>query len=289
MTDSNEEESGLRPAPAPAAFEAWVPGALPAAQMAFVAAIQQKGVAAFAEELSARLDKQIGAQLGSPQPQLRSDFERSVEEGGCLIAMDADPVRARALVAFSPGLVAYLLRSLLGAPAAPGDEVRAVTEIELHILGEIFESLARELSNAWNAAGIRFRFQAAGGRETGLEESALVVFECRLELGEMREAFRIAIPAFLARIAALQSAPLPAEESPARDKILTALLRGSVSVEAALPGSRLRMEDLLAMEPGHVLTLAQPAGSPIDCLIGGKPLFRGEFLTHAGRQALLLL
>ena len=60
-------------------------------------------------------------------------------------------------------------------------------------------------------------------------------------------------------------------------------------MEAVLSGSTLRMDDLLAMEPGNVLMLAQPASAPIDCLIGGKAKFRGECIDHANRQALLLM
>ena len=106
-----------------------------------------------------------------------------------------------------------------------------------------------------------------------------------------RETFRIAVPAFLARLAALQSASATAEEAPApvREMILGALRRANVSVEAVLSGSTLRMGDLLAMEPGHVLMLAQPAGSPLECRINGKPKFRGEWIRHGNRQALELL
>jgi len=77
--------------------------------------------------------------------------------------------------------------------------------------------------------------------------------------------------------------------APARETILRALRRASVSVEAVLSGSTLRMGDLLAMEPGHVLMLAQPAGSPLECRINGKPKFRGEWINRGNRQTLELL
>ena len=56
-------------------------------------------------------------------------------------------------------------------------------------------------------------------------------------------------------------------------------------MEAVLAGSSLRMSDLAAMEPGHVLMLAQAAGSPLMCLVNGKPKYRGEWITHGDRQA----
>jgi flagellar motor switch protein FliM len=259
--------------------------------MAFVHAIQEKFLSAFASGLAARLETTVTTQLAAAQPLSRSAFLQSVEEGGCLLTLDAEPVRGQVLIALSKGLAEYLLRVLLCAPPNSNDGSRAVTEIELYILREIFESLARELTAAWKAAGIAFRWTPTGARETASGQDTMLVFECHMDLNDVRETFRIAVPAFLARMAALQSASAAAEEAPApvREVILDALRRANVSVEAVLSSSTLRMGDLLAMEPGHVLMLAQPAGSPVECRIGGKPKFHGEWVRNGNRQALVLL
>ena len=95
----------------------------------------------------------------------RGAFVQSVEEGGCLIALDAEPVRGQALVAFSPGLMARLLQNLLGAPPNSETAARPVTEIEMHILGEIFESFGAKMNAAWKPTGIAFRRNSAGPSE----------------------------------------------------------------------------------------------------------------------------
>jgi flagellar motor switch protein FliM len=259
--------------------------------MAFVRAIQEQFLSAFASALAARLETPVTAQLGVAQPLSRSAFLQSAEDRGCLLTLDAEPVRGQVPIAFSAGLADYLLRVLLCAPPIPNDGSRAVTEIELYILREVFESLAHELTAAWKVAGIAFRWTPAGARETAAGQDTMLVFECHMVLDDVHETFRIAVPAFLARMAAPQSASAAAEEAPApaREAILDALRRGNVSVEAVLSSSTLRMGDLLAMEPGHVLMLAQTAGSPVECRVGGKPKFRGEWVRHGNRQALLLL
>ena len=146
------------------------------------------------------------------------------------------------------------------------------------------------MTAAWKPAGIAFRWTSTGAPEA-VEHGAMLVFDCRLDVDDAPRTFRIAAPAFLARLAAPQSAPAMAEDAPApaRETILRALRRASVSVEAVLAGSTLRMGDLLAMEPGHILALDQPAGSPLECRINGKPKFRGEWISRGNRQTLELL
>jgi flagellar motor switch protein FliM len=284
-----DSQDNAQPQQPQSGYEACEPGALPSAQMACVRAIQQKFLGAFAANLGDRLETQVSGKLVGEQALSRSAFLQSVTDGGCLLTLSAEPVRGQALIALSPGLVAYLLRILLGAPPSAAIEYRTVTEIELYILQEIFDALASELTNAWKAAGIAFRRTAPGSREAAWQ-GVLLVFECRLDFADAQETFRFAAPAFLARLAALQLISVPAEESPApvREMILSALRGAKVGVEAVLPGSTLRMSDLLAMEPGHVLMLTQPVGSAVELRVGGKPKFRGEWIAQGNRHALIL-
>jgi len=290
-TDYPENAGGPPPVPPNSEYEACAPGSFPPGQMALVRAIQEKFLSAFAEDLSDRLETQVNAQLDAAKPLSRSAFLRAVESGGCLITLNAEPVHSQALIAFSPGLVAFLLGLLLGAPPSSGNDQRPVTEIELYILREIFELLAHQLTNAWKPAGIAFGLTPAGDTEANAWRGTMLVFECRLSFGDVQETFHVAAPAFLARLAASQLDTTVVEESPAhvRQMIFNALRGGKVTVESVLPGSTLRMGDLLTMEPGHILMLAQPAGSPAECRISGKPKYRGEWISHGARQALLLL
>jgi flagellar motor switch protein FliM len=289
--DSRDNAPGPQPVQPPSEYEACDPGALPSGQLAYVRTIQEKFLGAFAANLADRLETQVSGELTAVHSLSRSAFLQSVEDGGCLVMLSAEPVRGQALIALSPGLVAYLLRILLGAPPSSGSEYRTVTEIELYILQEIFESFAIELTNAWKSTGIAFRRASTGARETAVWQGTMLVFECRLDFDDAQETFCVAAPAFLGRLAAVQLTTVVAEESPApvREMILRALRGAKVNVEAVLTGSTLRMGDLLAMEPGHILMLTQSVGSPVDCRISGKPKFRGEWIDHGNCRALLLV
>ena len=205
--DSKETQLGPRPVPPAAEYEACAPGALPSGQMAFVRAIQEKFLALSRAQLAGRLETPVAAQIAAVQTLSRAAFLQSGEDGGCLLTLDAEPVRGQALVAFSAGLAAYLLRVLLGAPPSRPEGPRAVTEIELHILREIFELLARELTAAWEASRHRLSLDVHRPREA--TPSARTPCWCSNAAWiwtTSQESFRIAVPAFLARVAALQSA-----------------------------------------------------------------------------------
>jgi len=290
MDSHRDSPNNSQAVPLPSEYAACDPDALPSAETAVVRAIQEKFVGAFAAALADRLETPISGKLVGSQPLSRSAFLQSLEDGGCLVTLSAEPVRGQALIALSPGLVACLLRILLGAPPSSGEEHRTVTEIEIYLLQEIFELLASELTNAWRATGIAFRRASPPARETAAWPGTMLVFECSLDFGDAQKTFRVAAPAFLARLAALQAASVAPEESPApvREMILSALRGAKVTVEAVLNGSTLRMSDLLSMEPGNVLTLTQPVGAPVEFRISGKRKFRGEWVAHGGRHALVI-
>jgi len=259
--------------------------------MAFVNAIQKNFLRTFAEGLAVRLETPVTADLAGVRPLPRNAFLASHEEGGCLIELDAAPVPGQSLLMLYPSLVSYLLRVLLGAPPSSTIGPRAVTDIERYILREIFELAERELTAAWKPAGMAFCWKPLSGPEATAGQDTMLVFDCRLHLEEGEAGFGIAVPAFLARIAALATTPAKKEDTPAplRNMILASMRRGTVSVEAVLSSLTLRMKDVLEMETGQVLMLSQPAGSPVECRIGGKPKFQGEWVDRGARRALVLL
>lgn len=289
--DSENVTPGPRPAPVPAEYETCAPGSLPAAQMAVVRVIQEKFVRILSEELAHRLEVTVTGQLSGSEPVEIGAFLGSGSEGGCFLTLEAEPVRGQAYAFLSAGFVAFLLKVLLGAPAMT-EGPRNITEIEMHILRELFEMVARELSAAWKPVGVGFKWTSSATPEAGAAgQGTVLVFDCRLNLEGAEETVRIAVPAFLARLAALQATPAASEAgSPAvRGKILDSLRRASVNVEAVISGSKLRMRDLVALESGHVLMLSQAAGSPVECRINGKAKFQGEWISRGNRGALELL
>jgi flagellar motor switch protein FliN/FliY len=55
----------------------------------------------------------------------------------------------------------------------------------------------------------------------------------------------------------------------------------SVSVEVAVEIGRTSMTlgDALALAPGSIVTLGRPADQPVDLLVNGRPIARGEVIA----------
>jgi len=285
--DSEENAPGPRLV-AGAEEDSFAPGALPAEQMAFVRAIQEDFLRGFARQVANRLETPVEAHMSAMQRVSRSTFLHSQEDGGHMLVLETEPAGSQVLVAFSAGLAACFLRSLLGAPPAADAGPSALTEIELYILHEVFDLLVEEANRAWKSCGIAFRVGSTETPDATAGQESMLVASCRVDMDETQEGFRIAVPAFLARLAALHALRGSTGAAPGIS-ILASLRHARLRVEAVLPGSTVSMADLLAMEPGHLLMLSRAAGSPLECRINGKPKFQGEWLARGNRQALELL
>jgi len=78
------------------------------------------------------------------------------------------------------------------------------------------------------------------------------------------------------------SGPLSGEHGPAvgRDLRLLADIQLELSVE--LGRSKLPLRDLLSLSPGAVLELNRTAGEPVDVLVNGKVIAKGEVVVVDG-------
>ena len=78
--------------------------------------------------------------------------------------------------------------------------------------------------------------------------------------------------------------------SPAKD-VQDAAFLGEIPVEVVVELGRLKMvlRDLAALSEEDVIELDQPLESPLDLVVGGKRLARGELIEVGGRVALRII
>jgi len=273
---------------------ACVPGMLPAEQVALAERTHQQFLRALGEKLSQYLGTPVAATPAGIEQAPLAGF-LSGDDCGCLISLDLDPTGLQAFVALPAGLVFRTVGLLIGAPqdaAAPARET--LTDIELHILHEFFDTLIRALRESWSISAVNFRLASIAAspesRQTDAPAGTMVVLNSVLKVGEADESFRVALPALLVRLAALEASRTAADPLAAAEgsDVLAALRTARLELEAVLEGSTLRMSDILAMEPGRILMLGHPAGSLFDCLVNGKLKFRGELIHVGEHQALLI-
>ncbi len=75
----------------------------------------------------------------------------------------------------------------------------------------------------------------------------------------------------------LQSAPEPAPPGPPRP--IRMLMDVPLEITAELGRARLEIREVLALGPGSVVELDKLAGEPIDLLVNGHPVARGEVVV----------
>lgn len=95
----------------------------------------------------------------------------------------------------------------------------------------------------------------------------------------------VSMPAVDARNVAGAQPTMPALPDDVLARGLALLSDVHLSVSAELGRTRLRVSDLLSMEPGSVIGLEREAGSPIDLLVNGTLFARAEVIVVDDRYA----
>jgi len=271
-----------------AAYDLCPPGILTAGQLAFAESIHRAFVQALARRLSACLEAPVSTRLAGVEQKSFAEFLNSRAGGACLIPLHAGARGGCAFVELSAGFVHRALGILIGTPDNAVAPERAISGIEQHILQECFDSVVLALREAWAAHHMDFEpLPAAESQrlEPAAPEGSAVVVNALVTLGGSAESLRLAVPALLVRLAAMEThvpAAAPATSCPLH---LDALRSATVQVEAIVGGASLRMRDLLALEPGQVVTLGPPANCSVEFVINGLPKFRGELVANGRNQA----
>jgi flagellar motor switch protein FliM len=282
------------PVPGSNAIDACPPGLLPAGLIGFFTDLQEDFLRGLARGLSEYLEATVSASLTSTAQSSCADFLAENQVDVCRVILDMEGGRGQAYLGVSAGLVSRTLGVLLAIPAdSPLPPRDAVTEIEFHVMHRFFEILTQELKRAWEPSRLTFTARPMGeGAERPAEatEETLLVMNCTVKFSGGEEALRLAVPALLVRLVALQreeDALLAPAVTP-HPGLLDAVRHAAVDVEAVLAGSSVRMSDLLAMEPGQILMVGQTVGVPVECRINGKVKFRGELIQTGARRAIQL-
>ncbi len=267
-----------------------VPGALPVHQIAFVDTIHRKFLHAMERRLGTALEIPVSAEQGTIEQAPFAEFVSASEPDACMIPLIATP-GGDAILELSPGFVHGLLNVLIGAPENAQRPGRSITGIERHILRECFEGMVAELKAAWSAQGVTFDCGTPMEPETSpVLEGSAVVITALFTFAGVQEPIRLALPALLVRLAAKEANAAPVQShTTARPLLLAAMRTATLRVEAILGGASLRMGDLLALEPGQVLTLGPPAKCSVDCVINGVSKFRAELISNGQCQALQIV
>jgi flagellar motor switch protein FliM len=221
-----------------------------------------------------------------------ADSLRDSSAGDRVIALGLSPVSGCAFLSLSPPLLFGVLDILLATPGDQRDNSgRIVTAIELHVLQELFDLIARTLAETWKGF-YPAAFRRIPVSDEGLEQlvaaagtDRAVIVNASVELKGEAAGFRLILPTCLARMGELK---LKTESASRRDPeaidsaIFERLGDARLDIEVVLQGGAIRIRDLLDLKPGRILVVGGSTDFSFDCLVNGTRQFAGSLISQDG-------
>lgn len=226
------------------------------------------------------------------------EFLMSLPDPTAFYSVAMPPLDGVGALEVNPSIAFAMVDRMLGGTGDSPAPNRALTEIEQNVMDSVVKLLLEHLTETWRAiTDVRFRIQ---GRETrpqmlqvtGLNEGViLLAFD--IAISEARGMLSLAIPA-----AAIETMEEKVAEgwnrtrrqaSPAEmARLQVNLGRVPLSVKTQLE-TRMTAREVLALRPGDIVAMPQPATAPVEIHVGGVQRYTGR-LTRSphGKTAVTL-
>ncbi|HEX4067034.1 MAG TPA: FliM/FliN family flagellar motor switch protein [Acidobacteriaceae bacterium] len=253
----------------------------------------------FARHLASTLDAYLGTgldvKLRSLEQLAVKDHIAAIGPMSYIIPFSLQPIGTTMIVECDIDLVFPMIELLLGGRGgSPVNTARELSEIEEEIMHDLTALIARQAENAWRmenqslTAGRRIKSSVLHQYCAANEKVTVVQFD--IELGGTTGSFQLVFPtAFLNLL--LQQIKLDEPQKAGsvrffpRPGIRERMLDSDVAVAAELPGLRVPVRDLIALEPGSVLKLRAPVRSPGMLTAGGHPIFEATPVRNGLQKA----
>ncbi len=209
------------------------------------------------------------------------EFLGRVPEKTYLASCDVAPFGAVAVLHFDLGIAFPIIDIMLGGGGKSGELTRGLTEIEEQILEGIVRIICRNLQTSWQAINLEFNFgscqQISHAQRLMPPDEKNLGLSFEIKMSEARGTLNLAVPALvsnalLRKISADSSYQRPHSPIESRQQIQKRLLDCHFSVELAMPGLTVPIEDLSRLAAGDLLAFARPVSAPAVLAVGEVPL-----------------
>jgi flagellar motor switch protein FliM len=251
-----------------------------------------------ASSLSGYLRAYVVVNLVSVEQLSFAEFTQCLPSPTVLVALGMKPFDGNAVMELNPSLVFPLLEMLLGGNGKGAALSRETTEIEQSILDTLFRIILHDLSLAWQAvANINFTVE---GRETEPQllqilapNEAVVSIGLEIRVGENTGLMNIGMPSIVIKMlrsrfdqqwSVRKTDSTVAEQT----RMLTLLKPASLHLDARLEGSTLLVQDLMTLEPGHILNFDHPLDRPLRLVVNGQNKYEGHLVATRNKKSFLV-
>ncbi len=253
----------------------------------------------FARQLASTLDAYLGTGLevklrGIEQHPVK-DHIAAIPAMSYLIPFSLQSVPSTMIVECDIDLVFPMIELLLGGRGgSPANAARELSEIEEEIMYDLTSLIARQAENAWRmqsgslTAGRRLKSSMLHQYCAANEKVTIVRFD--IELAGTTGSFQLVFPTSFLNVL-IQQIKLDEPQKGSsvrffpRPGIRERMLDSDVAVAAELPGLRVAVRDLIALEPGSVLKLRAPVRAPGMLTAGGRPIFEATPVRNGLQKA----
>lgn len=252
----------------------------------------------FAHHLGIALDTYLGTgvevKLGALDQLPIKDHIAGIPSLTYIVPFSSSTVPGTMIVECDINLVFPMVELLLGGTDVSTDGVKELSEIEEEIMQDVILLIVRQAENAWRIphlsliASRRVKSSVLHQYCPPNEKVTTVKFE--IDLSGISGSFQLVFPtAFLNLL--IQQAKLDQPQRTGgvryfpRPSIRERILDCDVDVAAELPGLRVAVRDLLALQPGSVLKLRAPVRTPGMLTAGGQGIFEATPVRNGSQKA----
>lgn len=244
-----------------------------------------------ASSLSAYLRAYVMVNLVSVEQLSFVEFTQCLPSPTCIVGLGMRPYDGTAVLEINPTLVFPILEMLLGgANRQLGTKItRETTEIEQSILEVLYRIILNDLKDSWRqVTPIAFGIESHETEPSLLQfmapNEAVVAISMEVRIGDNTGMMNIGIPSIVIKMLR-QKFDLGwtsrrsevTEEDQAR--VLRLIKPGLVDVDTRLQGPTVRLEDLLRLSEGDVLSFDYPLEKPLHCIVNGKLKYEGRIVA----------
>jgi flagellar motor switch protein FliM len=252
----------------------------------------------FARHLASTLDAYLGTGLevklrGIEQLPVK-DHVAALAPVSYIVPFSLQTIPITMIVECDIDLVFPMIELLLGGRGEPVNSMRELSEIEEEIMHDLTALIARQAESAWRMpaqslkSGRRIKASVLHQYCPANEKVTIVQFE--IELAGTTGSFQLVFPTTFLNVL-IQQIRLEEPQKRggmrffSRPSIRERMLDCDVEVAAELPGLRVAVRDLIALEPGSVLKLRAPVRSPGMLTAGGQGIFEATPVRNGSQKA----
>ncbi|MCY0901158.1 MAG: flagellar motor switch protein FliM [Firmicutes bacterium] len=226
------------------------------------------------------------------------EFMRSIPAVTVLHVLDVQPLGGKFLMEIPTNLSHAMLDRLFGGNGTMPVVDRRLTEIDMIVLERLVSGSLRTLSSAWSGvAELEFNYEAMEVNpqfvQIASQTDVVLVVSLSLAIGGQSGIMtfcmpHVALEPLMSRLSArfAMSAPKAASEANLlAERLEKHMDRVEVWMKVELGYAAIRVDELLDLHVGDMITLEQSVGDPLFIKVGEELKYRGQPGVHRGRYA----